>query len=193
MGRLQPACFLPREQTMDRIMLVDDEPHVLSSLRRLLVRSLPNENIHIELCTDPLQALDLARREIYKVVVSDYRMPMMDGVKFLSSWRDIQPNSVRLILSASTDFDAIQAAMNHAEIFRYLVKPWSDEALLVAVGEALARHDQSMETKRIVAEYQKGSGQLSPQEIELQKLEASEPGITKVRWDTDGSIIIDDI
>lgn len=178
---------------MDRIMLVDDEPHVLSSLRRLLVRSLPNENIHIELCTDPLQALDLARREIYKVVVSDYRMPMMDGVKFLSGWRDIQPNSVRLILSASTDFDAIQSAMNHAEIFRYLVKPWSDEALLVAVGEALARHDQSMETKRIVAEYQKSSGQLSPQEIELQKLEASEPGITKVRWDTDGSIIIDDI
>ena len=178
---------------MHRIMLVDDEPHVLSALRRLLVRSLPRDNVQIELCTDPSQALDLARREIYEVVVSDYRMPLMDGVKFLSRWREIQPNSVRVILSASTDFEAIQAAMNHAEIFRYLVKPWSDEAFLVAVGEAFARYDQSIETTRIVGEYQKGVGQLSPHEIELQKLEASEPGITKVRWDTDGSIIIDDV
>lgn len=178
---------------MHRIMLVDDEPHVLSALRRLLVRSLPIENVEIELCTSPSQALDLARREIYKVVVSDYRMPLMDGVKFLTHWRDIQPDTVRLILSASTDFEAVQAAMNQADIFRYLVKPWSDETFLVAVGEAYARYDQLMETKRIVGEYKKGAGHLSPEEIELQKLEASEPGITKVRWDTDGSIIIDDI
>lgn len=177
---------------MRRMMLVDDEPQVLSALRRLLTRSLPREGIHIELCPNPLQALTLARRAVYDVVVSDFRMPQMNGVKFLSRWKDIQPDTIRLILSASTDFEAVQGAINDADVFKYLIKPWSDEALLATVEEAFKKHDEATHTRGLALAHQQYKGKLSPEELEIRRLEALEPGITKVRWDTDGSVLLDD-
>lgn len=82
---------------------------------------------------DPLQALARARVHAFDAVLSDYRMPAMDGVTFLKRWRDIQPDSVRIVLSASNDFAAVQAAVNEADVFRYLSKPWSDEQLLAVL------------------------------------------------------------
>jgi len=178
---------------MRRVMLVDDEPHVLSALRRLLARSLPQQDVRVELYLDPLQALARTRHARFDVVVSDYRMPAMDGVKLLSRLREIQPDTVRIILSASTDFDAVQAAVNEADIFKYLVKPWTDEALLLALSEAFARHDHAAETHRLAQAHKQGQGKLSPEEAERQRLEALEPGITRVRWDTDGSVLLDDV
>lgn len=176
---------------MRRVILVDDEPHVLSALRRLLARALPRESVRIELCPDPLQALGRARRAVFDVVVSDYRMPAMDGVKLLSRWREIQPDSVRVILSASTDFSTIQAAVNEADIFKYLVKPWAGEELLLVLAEAFTRYDQTIAARRN-AQGVPPDKPPSPEELERQRLEAMEPGITRVRWDTDGSVLLDD-
>lgn len=68
---------------MRRVILVDDEPHVLSALRRLLMRSLPTNTVRLETYLDPLQALARARLHAFDAVVTDYRMPSMDGVTFL--------------------------------------------------------------------------------------------------------------
>jgi len=178
---------------MRRMILVDDEPNVLSSLKRLLARSLPLRDVHVDVCPDPMLALTLARRAVYDVVVSDYRMPQMNGVEFLSRWKEIQPDSIRIVLSASTDFEAVQGAINQADAFKYLIKPWSDEAILTTLGEAFSKHDEIAITKSLAQAHLQSEGKLSAEELEIQRLEAIEPGITKVRWDTDGSVLLDDI
>lgn len=177
---------------MRRIMLVDDEPNVLSALRRSLVRSLPHDQVKLDLCLDPLQALRSARRHHFDVVMADYHMPAMNGITFLTRWRAIQPGSVRIVLTASTDFSAIQAAINKVDVFRYFVKPWSDEEVLKALSDAFAQHDQMRLGTERHAGPLNAMGQLSPEDVEKQRLESLEPGITRVRWDTDGSVLLDD-
>lgn len=142
---------------------------------------------------DPLQALARARVHAFDAVLSDYRMPAMDGVTFLKRWRDIQPDSVRIVLSASNDFAAVQAAVNEADVFRYLSKPWSDEQLLAVLSAAFDRYDDAASTRLQLRQQQAAAGTLTPEEAERQRLEALEPGITRVRWDTDGSILLDDV
>ena len=177
---------------MKRILLVDDENNVLNSLRRVLQRAFANEEgLSIEICDDPRVALEWVGREVFDLVISDYRMPPMDGVAFLKSVRQMQPDAVRLILSASTDFDALMSAVNEAEIFRYLTKPWDDDELVAAVRFGLARRAQCLEDRRLADQVRLLQGEMSAEEIELCRLEADEPGITKVKWGPDGSVLLE--
>jgi two-component system, probable response regulator PhcQ len=178
---------------MRRVLVVDDEVNVLSALRRLLQRTFQHERMQLELCLDPLQALARARYVAFDAVISDYRMPAMDGVTLLSLLRDIQPDAIRIILSASTDFDTIHAAINRADIFRYVVKPWSDDALVALLREGFARRDEALDNRRLADERRADQDRLSAEDQELRRLEALEPGITRVRWDTDGSILLEDL
>ncbi|MDA0189368.1 MAG: response regulator [Proteobacteria bacterium] len=178
---------------MARLLLVDDEPNVLNALRRVLQRAFHGEDLQIEICDDPLKALTRVESGVFDLVVSDYRMPTMDGVTFLKHVRRLQPDAVRLILSASTDFDALMTAVNEAEIFRYLIKPWSDEALVDTLREGLVRHQQVREDRRLADEQRLQQGELSAEEIERRRIEAEEPGITRVKWGPDGSVLLDDL
>lgn len=178
---------------MQRLLLVDDEGNVLAALRRVLVRGLSGEELQIETIDDPRRALERVAASAFDLVVSDYRMPPMDGVTFLKEVRRLQPDAVRLILSASTDFDTLMAAVNEAEIFRYITKPWADEELVAAVREGLARRTQVLEDRRLADELRLRQGEISAEEAERRRLEAEEPGITKVNWRPDGSIHLEDI
>lgn len=178
---------------MRRIILVDDEPNVLTSLHRLLKRHSPYGEIHIELCSSPIEALKLARLAVYDVVITDYNMPQLNGVDFLSKWKQIQADSVRIILTASSDFGQVQDAINKVNIFKYILKPWSDESFLETIGDALRRHDETIDKKNMALFNKQYSGKLSPIDMEIQRLEELEPGITKVQWDIDGSVLLDDI
>lgn len=173
---------------MKRILLVDDESNVLNALRRVLMRAFAGEDLHVETCDDPRLALERAGNELFDLVISDFRMPPMDGVTFLKSVRQLQPDTVRLILSASTDFDAVMTAINEAEIFRYLTKPWDDDELVATVRLGLARREQLSEDRRLADDARLQHGDMSAEEIELRRLEADEPGITKVNWGPDGSV-----
>lgn len=176
---------------MNRILLVDDENNVLNSLRRVLQRAFADEGLSIEICNDPRLALEWAGSEMFDLVISDYRMPPMDGVAFLKGVRQMQPDAVRLILSASTDFDALMSAVNEAEVFRYLTKPWDDDELVAAVRLGLARRAQCLEDRRLADQARLLQGEMSAEEIELCRLEADEPGITKVKWGPDGSVLLE--
>ncbi|MCP5267864.1 MAG: response regulator [Zoogloeaceae bacterium] len=177
---------------MKRILLVDDEPNLLQALRRTLVRAFPVADYRIELFDDPRQALERAVEVSFDVVISDFRMPPMSGVEFLKAFRELQPDCMRMILSASTDFDALMSAVNEAEVLRYLVKPWSDEELVEVVRGALARHDTLVEDRQLADEVRLSRGTVSAEELERRRLEAEEPGITRVKWGPGGSVILDD-
>lgn len=180
---------------MHRILLVDDEQNVLNALRRIFSASSGEKGqvFQIELFTSPLQALKRAENgAAFDLVLSDYRMPDMNGVDFLTAFRQLQPNAVRLILSGYTDLEALIGAINEAQIFRFIAKPWKQYELISAVTQALAHHDLLLENQRLADQVRLQKGLISKQEMALRRLEEESPGITKVRWGEDGSVLLDE-
>jgi two-component system probable response regulator PhcQ len=173
---------------MYKIMLVDDEKNILSSLSR----ALRNEHWKIESFTSAAEALRRAEVSNFELFISDFRMPEMNGVEFLSAVKQIQPQSMRLILSGYTDLDALLGAINDAEIYRFLSKPWQDYELISTVEKALHFRKLTIENQRLADKVRKQESKLSQQEMVLQKLEKENPGITKVNWTEDGSIILNE-
>lgn len=171
---------------MHRLMLVDDEPNILKALRRVLAA----EPYTIDLFDDPEAALARAEAVDYDLALSDYRMPGMDGVEFLTRLRLKQPNAMRLILSGFADLDALMDAINVAEIHRFISKPWNDYELRATLSQALAHHDILEENRRLAEAIRQSQAELEVRERELKRLEALHPGITKVTWADDGSILI---
>jgi DNA-binding NtrC family response regulator len=174
---------------MRRILLVDDEANVLSALQRALRQFMPEHEVEIQVCQDPEQALLRCAEENFDVVMSDYRMPGLTGGDFLQIVKTLQPEAVRLVLSASNDIGEVMDAINRAEVYRYLAKPWETRELEKIFTQAFAHHDEAQRARRLAAPIDQAA--LSPQERELRRLEAEEPGITKVRRDSDGSIYIE--
>lgn len=181
---------------MIRIMLVDDEKNILSALRRVLVTGIGLESefheVSVELFDKPADALARAEAVAFDLVVSDYRMPEMNGVEFLKAFRKIQPHAARIILSGYADLEGLVGAINEAEIFRFISKPWNDYDLRFAISQALIYRNLLMENQRLADMVRLQQGQLSRQELALRRLEEENPGITKVNWGPDGSVIIDD-
>lgn len=176
---------------MRRLMLLDDEVNVLNALQRALRECFRAEQVRMEVFTDPEQALLRSAEVSFDVIVSDFRMPGMSGADFLQAIKGIQPDAVRLVLSASTDFSAVMDAVNRAEIFRYIVKPWTTDDLRTVLESAFSRRDEIVEARRLADESRLARGELTPQELEARRLEAEEPGITKVNWGPDGSVRLD--
>lgn len=113
------------------ILLVDDEPMVLSSLSRLL-----EDDYTVHTANGGAQALEIIKREPIKVVISDQRMPGMLGHEVLRQVKLISPNTIRMLLTGYSDLDAIISSVNAGEIFRYINKPWKADNLcnLVKLG-----------------------------------------------------------
>ena len=176
---------------MRHILAVDDEINVLHALQRTLRQAVFDDELRIEVFTDPKLALARSRKVAFDVVISDYRMPEMNGVEFLSAFRQIQPDAVRLTLSASTEFDTLMQVINQAEVFRFIAKPWQSADLIETMRLALLRHDEAQENLRLFNELRAQFGEMSAQELEAKRLEADEPGITKVKWGDDGSVHLD--
>jgi PAS domain S-box-containing protein len=117
-----------------RVLLVDDEPLVLSSYQRVL-RSLPIEVLSAQ---SPILALALLERHPIDVLIADFRMPEMAGDEFLEEARERWPDTVRLLNSGHADLPALEEVVRRGGIFRFLMKPCEPEKLRAAVSEALA-------------------------------------------------------
>lgn len=181
---------------MSRILIVDDEENILKALRRLLSHTPCSAGgktfmLEVDVSSDPRAALDLATRHTYDLVISDYRMPGLDGVAFLKEFSKLQPTAARLILSGYADLNGLIAAINEVGILRFIAKPWNDYELIATLAQVLAFQDLQAETARLAEQTRLANGDVSPEEIERRRLEAEEPGITQVNWGPDGSVILD--
>lgn len=177
---------------MRRVLLLDDEINVLHALKRTLRRSFGERAVAVEIFIDPESALLRIGETGFDVVVSDFRMPAMDGITFLKAVRGIAPDAIRLVLSASSEFETVSSAVNEAEVFRYIAKPWSEETIVEYFSLAFDRRDRTLEERRLADEARAQRGEISPYEFEARRLEEQEPGITKVKWGEDGSVLLDD-
>jgi DNA-binding NtrC family response regulator len=181
---------------MSRIALVDDETAILNSLKRLL-RAVPcgygNRvyNLKVDAFNSPQDALASFAQTPYDLVLTDYRMPGMDGVTLLGELRKLQPDTARLILSGYADLNVLVRAINEVEIYRFIAKPWNDYELTATIGQALHNRELMLENRRLADERRASRGDLSAEELEARRIEALEPGITKVNWGPDGSVILD--
>jgi response regulator RpfG family c-di-GMP phosphodiesterase len=114
------------------ILLVDDEIAILDGLRRQL-----RKKFTVHTANSGAAALELLRSEPVVVVVSDMRMPQMDGATFLSRVRSLYPDVVRILLTGQADTQAAIAAVNEGQIYRFLTKPCPPEVLLEEIGSAV--------------------------------------------------------
>ncbi len=130
-----------------RILCVDDEPNILSSLRRLF-RAQGYQVLTAESGKDGLKILET---ETVDLVISDMRMPEMDGARFLEHVRERWPGTLRLLLTGYADIQSILDAINRGEIYRYITKPWDDNDILLIVRHALERKALEQERQRLEA------------------------------------------
>lgn len=173
---------------MIKIQLLDDEPNILSALQRVLRRE-PDWTVHA--FSDPQAALDALAENQYAVIISDYQMPSLDGVTFLQFAKQSQPHAVRMILSAHGDRESMMHAINRAEIYRFLPKPWDDYELKATLRSAIDLHMLRHENQRLLAQVRQQQAILQQQQQELLRLEAENPGLTRVHRDQDGAVLIE--
>ena len=164
-----------------RIKIVDDEENVLKALERTLI----DENYTIVTARDGKEALEKLELFPADIVMSDYTMPGMSGLEFLQQTKRLYPNTIRILITGSSDTQITIEAINRGEIFRFLLKPWNDEELKMTLHIAFEYHDLLSENKRLAATVKKQSSLLD-------ELEKQNPGITKVDKEEDGSIVFDD-
>lgn len=128
-----PTGVLPTAgQAAVPILLVDDEVAILDGLRRQL-----RKKFTVHTATGGAEALERLETEPVAVVVSDMRMPQMDGATFLSEVRLRHPNVVRILLTGQADTQAAITAVNQGQIYRFLTKPCPPEVLLEEIGSAV--------------------------------------------------------
>jgi response regulator RpfG family c-di-GMP phosphodiesterase len=119
----------------DKILFVDDEPPVLDGLKRML-----HGEFDVDTAVGGEKALDTMRvLGPYAVVVSDMRMPGMNGAQFLAEVRRTKPDTVRMLLTGYTDLNAAIDAVNEGNIFRFLTKPCPKQVLTQAIADGLAQ------------------------------------------------------
>lgn len=139
---VQPPLISPYRPT---VLLVDDEESILNSLRRLL-RGQPYD---VKLATSGEQALAQMAEGPVDLVMSDARMPGMDGATLLAQINQHHPSTVRILLTGYADPSAIIKAVNDGQIHRYISKPWNDDELLMTLRQALDHQHSERERQRL--------------------------------------------
>lgn len=129
------------------ILCVDDEPNIINALQRLLRR----QNYQILTAESAAAGLRLLAQHSVDLVLSDMRMPEVDGAQFLEQVRLQSPTTIRILLTGYADVESTMAAINRGEIYRYIAKPWDDNEVLLLVKHALenkklAEEKQQLET-----------------------------------------------
>ena len=121
-----------------RVLCVDDEPFVLDGMRRAL-----HGRYDLTIASSPDEALALMTEtpDDFAVVVSDLKMPGMDGISLLSRIREVAPASVRILLTGHGDLKSVMDAVNRGSIFRFLTKPASRNELMDALAAGTEQHD----------------------------------------------------
>jgi len=141
---------------MKKILLVDDEPKLLNALQRAL-----HKQFSIEIAVGGPAGLEiLEKTPDFSVVVSDMRMPVMNGIEFLTRVKETTPDVVRMMLTGNADQETAIRAINHGNIFRFLNKPCSPEELAEALNAGIRQHQLITAERDLLENTLKGSIQV---------------------------------
>jgi len=127
----------------NRIMFVDDEEYLLSSIERQL-----RNQFNIDTCTSAAEALDCIKKHTYSVIIADYHMPCMNGVEFLAKVKEITPRTVRILFTGKADLNMAISAVNEGQIFKLLCKPYPTEKLISVLRQALGQYKMFVQAEQ---------------------------------------------
>jgi two-component system NtrC family sensor kinase len=148
------------------ILCVDDEANVLKSLRRLFL----DEDYEILTAESGREGLALLEQhQPVQVVISDYRMPEMDGVAFFKQVHERWPDTVRIVLSGYADTAAVVAAINEGQVYKFIPKPWNDDELKVAIAKAVERYFLVKANRELNEELRQANDELSRIAVQLEE------------------------
>ena len=135
----------PKSKKPSSILYVDDEE---SNLR--IFKSSFRRHYTIFTAVSGKEGLEILSKNDIQLVISDQKMPQMTGVEFLEKVTENFPNTVRIILTAYSDTEDIMRAINKCGIFRYLVKPWNKDEMLLTIDKALETYSLRIENRQLV-------------------------------------------
>ena len=113
------------------ILVVDDESDITNALTRVL-----RSHYQVNSCNDSEQAKTLIEQNHYAIIISDMRMPKIDGAELLAYSKEHSPSSIRILLTGFSDLDSTIRAINQGQIFNYISKPWENDQLLLSLKSA---------------------------------------------------------
>ena len=147
------------------VLLVDDEESILNSLRRLL-RGQPYD---VLLAGSGAQALEIMAAQPVDLVMTDARMPAMDGATLLAETHRLYPATSRILLTGYADLTMIIKAINEGQIHRYISKPWNDDELLLILRQSLEHQFSDRERLRLEQLTREQNDQLKALNATLEK------------------------
>ncbi|TMP75555.1 response regulator, partial [Pseudoalteromonas phenolica] len=121
------------------IMLVDDEIDILKSLKR----TLRLQHYEVVYTDDPRQALGLIQEHKPHVLITDFRMPNMNGQELIQEVKKHDPSIECIVLSGQADYDDMKSLINANNTFKFLSKPWNNEELYTTIEAALTNHHKN--------------------------------------------------
>lgn len=148
------------------LLFVDDEENILQSIKRLFF----NADYTIHSANSGAEGLKILESGTpIHVVVSDYRMPGMNGVEFLSQVSRKWPDTIRIVLSGYADTPAVIGAINEGGIYKFISKPWNDDELRVAVANAATLYFLQRRIKDLMHEVKTKDDEIARLKKELEK------------------------
>jgi len=139
-----------------KIMIVDDEPANLRTLLRLF-----REHYQVLTAESGAEALTLLKQHEVALLISDQRMPEMDGIELMKQTVAARPHMVKMLLTGYTDVEALIESINCGLVYRYITKPWNNDDLLLTVSRALEHYEVIKSRQLLDMENQRLRAQLS--------------------------------
>ena len=144
-GRQLPTHLLSLHKPQRTILVVDDEPNIVASLKRLF-----RKDGHLILsASSGAEGLDVLSKHRVDIIISDQRMPGMTGVEFLRAAKVNYPDTIRIVLSGYTELQSVTDAINEGAVYRFLTKPWEDAQLREQIQKALEHKELHEENRKL--------------------------------------------
>ena len=150
------------KNTRRKILIVDDEPSVLNSLKRTL-----RKEHDVILSQDGFSAIQVLNEQEIAVIIADQRMPKMNGVTLLEKAMEIQPDTARILVTGYSDIQAVIDAINEGNVYYYIHKPWEPEDVRLIIRQAIDRYNLIQTNRSLVAEIEDTNRRLSDENLLL--------------------------
>ncbi|MCL7942536.1 ATPase, T2SS/T4P/T4SS family [Marinobacter sp. ATCH36] len=128
-----------------RLLLVDDEPNILASLRRVFQR----ENYELLFAKDGTEALRIMEKQPVELIMTDFMMPGMNGSELLKEVRERWPQTIRIMLTGHANTDAVMGSIREGAVYRFILKPWNDDDIRLTIALALEQYELIQRTRAL--------------------------------------------
>jgi response regulator RpfG family c-di-GMP phosphodiesterase len=147
------------------VLCVDDDEIVLRSLARLL----KNNSLTSLTCSEPDKAVDLIFKHQFALIISDMRMPGMNGAEFLEKAHELTPDTQRILLTGFADIDTTLAAVNQGQINGYIQKPWQNDLLLQSIKNSIEKYQLTVQNHELQIKVNKQNEELKELNCNLEQ------------------------